>query len=661
MAKSALFLSGSYIAFGSTPIVVNNPSSAGSISIDIVARSTTEIAPESILFGVDLSSATFSAAAPTGSEVYDARQHDLMYEWTFDDAGTWSHLANALTNWKDRNTSRAPFPTHLFRADGTYTVSVTVTEPATGKQASATLNVTVGDPDTQYATTDTILVNNVGDSDFSDGTAIWPNADTINVDELLKLSTGTTTTEWANREGGNAKRWLFKRGGDWEVSLRLDADDTRHITFGAYGNTGADPILRTPATPAAEEEDMFHASSHYGGAGDTPEVRFQGIDFKSTHDPTTIKMDEADPNFVGTRWLFWNEAVYIVAVDCTMDGFGGSTMGIQDSVSSTSDRRIHLDGCQVTNTGGFYPFIISCENNETSTFSLTGVSIINPSDAFADQSSTTIRFNSANYLYVKGLEVFTTDSQGCFSVFKTSTQDGYNGFIEGYYGEGGDSQLDIATNLNSTTQRPHVHNFIVDGACLVGTWGTGRPIYALCTGMTIRNVLCYEPDSTSYIERPRCFIELEHNTTSPWTGPLPSYVTDAPINLHNNTWVLFRDLTTVRPFISTAKPYSDFTAITQENNVIEQANNSSTTETTWSPLTDVLLFTTYAEGRRDVGTGTYDTNYSTTNVLDSKPDTGSQALNEATAGLRSWWDITLEKRLAGTDEGTIDSGAWQVS
>lgn len=653
----ALFLGSSYLALGTTPLGLVNSLDGGTITIDIVARSTTEIAPESILFGVDLSAASFDTAGPTGSEVYDARQHDLQYYWTFSDTGTWSNLTNALTEWKNRNTARAPFPTHLFRADGTYEVAVTVVEPSSGKSASATLNVTVGDPDTYYSGTDTICVNNVGDSDF---TGKPTGAAEINVDELLKLSDGTTTTEWANREGGNPKRWLFKRGGDWEVSLRLDADDTRHITFGAYG-TGADPILRTPATPAATEEDMFHASSHYGGAGQTPELRFQGIDFKSTHDPTTIKMDEADPNFVGTRWLFWNEAIYIAAVDCNMDGFGGSTMGIQDSGSSTSDRRVHLDGCNVTNAGGFYPFIVSCENNATSTFSLTGCTMINPPDAFADQSSTTIRFNSANYLYVKGLEVFTTDSQGCFSVFKTSTQDGYNGFIEGYYGEGGDGQMDIATNLNSTTQRPHVHNLIVDGACLVGTWGTGRPIYALCTGMTIRNVLCYEPDSTSYIERPRCFIELEHNTTSPWTGPLPSYVTDAPINLHNNTWVLFRDLTTVRPFISTAKPYSDFTAVTQENNVIEQENNSSTTETTWSPLTDALLFTTYAGGRRDVTSGTYDTNYATTNVLDSKPDTGSAALNAATTGLRAWYDFTHAERLDGNDAGTIDKGAWQVS
>lgn len=66
----------------------------------------------------------------------------------------------------------------------------------------------------------------------------------------------------------------------------------------------------------------------------------------------------------------------------------------------------------------------------------------------------------------------------------------------------------------------------------------------------------------------------------------------------------------------------------------------------------------------DMGTtAPLDTTYETPAgaVMESKPQTGSPALGGATSGDRAWLDLSGAARLEGSNEGTIDSGAWQVT
>ena len=164
----------------------------GTISI-AVERTLAQIAPDSIRFTVDLSKSTFDTAGPSGTATYyDPRLHDLIYLWDLGDPGTWDAPVNVLASWKNRNVAKGPSVRHIYRDPDDYIASVLVVEPSTGKTATASVNVTVDDPQDYYGDTNTIYVNNIGDSDFSGVPAGVPSQNKVNIDTLQKLVTDGT-------------------------------------------------------------------------------------------------------------------------------------------------------------------------------------------------------------------------------------------------------------------------------------------------------------------------------------------------------------------------------------------------------------------------------------------------------------------------------------
>lgn len=100
----------------------------------------------------------FDATASTLGDVGTYAIHDLTYAFDFDDAGSGTWAVSGLS----KNTQTGgPLAAHVFETPGTYNVTVTVTD-SLDREDMATVEVVVGDPDTDYPTTDTVVVSTSG-------------------------------------------------------------------------------------------------------------------------------------------------------------------------------------------------------------------------------------------------------------------------------------------------------------------------------------------------------------------------------------------------------------------------------------------------------------------------------------------------------------------
>ena len=182
------------------------------------ASRTSGTAPLSVSFV-----AGFSASDATNTDF-----HDLYYHWDYGDtgSGTWG------TNGKSRNTDSGAIGAHVFESAGTHTVTLTVKDPLTGSTLDTdTFSIVVTAADTTYSGTNTICINNVGDSDF---TGKPTGALEVNSDDIgAAMSTHFT----------DDKRVLLKRGGAWSYSSIVISGNISNSHLGAYG-TGTTPDVQ---------------------------------------------------------------------------------------------------------------------------------------------------------------------------------------------------------------------------------------------------------------------------------------------------------------------------------------------------------------------------------------------------------------------------------
>lgn len=131
--------------------LITEPGSAITGNIIIVNRRATQSAPEAVTLMVDLDSLTNAgvsgpggADVPAGSTIFDPRIHYLDYviDWGDDALETFTASADHVPLAKrNANITKSYMGTHVYREGGTYTPTITVTNPATG--ATGTLSTTI--------------------------------------------------------------------------------------------------------------------------------------------------------------------------------------------------------------------------------------------------------------------------------------------------------------------------------------------------------------------------------------------------------------------------------------------------------------------------------------------------------------------------------------
>lgn len=624
----------------------------GPISITL-DRSTLRCAPDSVRFSVDLSGADFDTPAPVGAEIYDARMHDLIYLWDFGDSGQWSAPVNVLAEWKNRTAAKGPWVSHVYRTPGTYTASVLVIEPASGKTATTQTTITVADPDVAFAASRTICLNPVGDGDF---TGTPPGAVRLNTDSLLSGSAPWTT--YAN--GANPVRWLFKRGASYTVAVDVAAAQGAHMMFGAYGS-GPRPVLNGAgaATPSGASHSVIYFSNQHIGSSsaETPDARFDDLDFQGNHTPATQNqsVDHSALDWHAVKFLKYVDAVFH---NCRMEGFAESTLS--DYTNDNTKRfNIHLDNCVLSDFGGQYPIILQPELHPLSSFSMTGTRHAQNPNAVDDAGiRAPVRINHIAKTYVAGCDVFHTDrSQPCLKMIETPQVDGAVVNLHSCSLEGGLRVLTFGLNgKNAGLQRSSVHNAVVDGLVLVGNYGTQAHFKTAVTGVTVRNVLMIQPATPHHGFAPRHIAFFDFEGFNSFDAGI---VGAAPIRIYNCTMRSDRSSAQNSGDLQAPVRTSEaagFSNISAGNNILHGAGMNSL-GTAAAPLSETVLWTPRGKGFKDPDTLALDASLAppADAVKDSRPMIGSPALGAALSGDVSYMDITLTDRPEPPSQG-----AWEA-
>lgn len=627
----------------------------GTITLN-VSRTVMHCAPDSVRFSVDLSASTFDTPAPVGDEVYDYRLHDLIYLWDFDDAssGSWSAPVNVLSGWKNRNTAKGPWVAHMYQTPGTYNPSILVIEPSSGKTATASVSLTVVDPDTVYAGTDTICVNPVNDDDFAGKP---PGAAEINLDELL-----TTSPEWIARQGGNPKRWLFKRNNTFVVGLRIAASDTPGISFGAYGS-GSRPIIRVKIGQNASNTIISVNNQHTGSDGSLAhDMRFSRLAFEDDYDPVTQSQSVSKVGLAGPA--IWSLAVSDMMVhDCTFTGFASSSV-LFDPSMQTLRTNFHMDDCVITKFGGQYPFMsgVSTHADGSNTFTGTRISQIPGAvDDFGIRAP--IRINFYQNTHMRGCDIYHTDhTQPCVKLNESPRADGALINVHSCSLESGLWPISFNLNGKFSIGRTVVQNAIIDGLIIVGFYGTQFLVRTKGTGITLRNSLLIQPASPNYVTSDRLVGIVGVDKQD---GVLADNVTNAPVRVYNCTVRMDRSNAQNGSNANTPPLIKDstegaYTAISETNNVVHMPN-LDVPVTDFAPLSEDTLWTPRCVGYRSPTSYVLETQYATPldAVKDTRPLTTpieSPAIGFALTGNVSYQDILQRKRPEPPSKG-----AWEVA
>ena len=629
----------------------NTMQTGGTISI-VADRSTLQCAPDSARLSVDLSASTFDT--PAGSGRYNPQYHDLIYIWDTGDTGTWTAPVNVLDVWKSKRHAKGPWIAHCYTELGTYTVQLTVIEPSSGKISNASIEIIVADPDTVYSGSQTVCINPVGDSDFSGAPA---GATLINADVL-----NHSTPEFAARDGTSGRtRWLFKRGGTYDIALDYEngQNNQLHPYFGAYG-TGADPIINGQSG-GINGNTCIRTSPTYNGGQSSPNIadfRVSGLDFQGTFDPLTqLPQDVVN----GTQnALITDKYLDLVIADCRMAGFSRPSVRISMDTNAVIARQgnTHFENLIVTNHGGQYPTIVGDQEADGSSITYTGCRLAQNPDALTDEAEwrAPIRINDVHRQHVRGCDVFSYDPNNVAAKFA------YSPFydrpqlvnVQTSSFEGGIRVIGLANN--AANDNTTVHNVLIDSCVLVGSWNTRDFFQSRLTGVTARNILMIMPDTDRQGSGSLSDI---YQQAIPTNDAASADDKAQPIRFYNNTFVMQRSQagnngTRVANFDAPA----DFTGIAFENNVFDGAFVENTSgDNPDAPLTSTVLWAPRNLGLKDQGdpSRTASAAAPVGSIQQKRPDTGSAAIGsavEADQTLVAYGDIAQTERASpGRDRG----------
>jgi len=613
----------------------NPPASGGTGgTIAIVAdRTGLMVAPDSVRMGVDLSASDFGIDGPGVGEFYDRRLHHLFFEWDLgNEGGSWAVPVNVLANWQDPNRAIGPWIAAMYPA-GSFTATVTVTNPLNGRTSQDTYSVTVADPDTVYPGARTVCVSPTGST-----TGAPSGATVLTASQFLQADLN------ALDDPANPTRILFERGQTYDLAVDLGDGAAPGTLFGSYGS-GARPVL-SPLLDGTNSNRCIYMGSSHGGFGTTTqcELRLAGLNFQGNHDPVT---QLATDSTTGKAWNAFNSNRNpdLIVDDCRVAGFHLSAFG-NSLPDDTAKVNFHFNGTLVTDFGGQYPFIQEPTNHVESSVAITGTAFRQNPNAQDDPGvRAPIRINCVAKIYIAGTEVFHTDSgQPGIKLVERAEMDGILINVHNCSVEGGQFGLSIALNAtNGLGSRSPVVNAIIDGVIVAGVPSLNGFFMIQASGVTLRNCLANLSSSAKLASGP-AFLGMTHVQDF---GTLTAEAASAPIEIYAHTFGSERadaDNNGNVPGLIYDFWNVGFTGIDApaNHNIIHQPN-LSTPQTDAAPLSTTALFTPQTPGSpADL-------------VKALVPLTGSSALNAAPASPVAVTDIDGTVR-----DDPAEVGAWEA-
>jgi hypothetical protein len=633
----------------STP---TQPGVTATINIEKRAASGVQVAPEPLMFSVDVSG--FDSQPPTGGNVVDDRLHLIEYFWDFDSlnaGGTYvftapvnvySDAANHTSGKKNSRYARGFLASHTYRTPGTYRVSVFCVETSSGKTATATLDVTVGNPDTLFSGTNTIFMSPSGT--FTNAPAGAQTMTSGNIEAAYDTYVrGQQTTP---------KRIMLNRG----ESYTFDGDN-----WGIFSGQHV-PTVHVVAGPGGAAKPVLNWTGEFNwsdsGANNNKSFVWQDIDFQGTWDSTT----DSDPNTGPERGAFRineNGPNIILMDGCSFDGILYS--GLDAVVDNSYNHSWFWNDVAFTNKN--YGYL----GGKYNVLSATGCRFMSDVNSLADATNNqgwNFRFSSLNSRNViDKCDFFNRQGWSLVgSIIAVQAHVRFN--ADGGTGsnsklcvtdntmEGGYSCISLAAT-SGNDDRPV--NMLVDGNYMLGSYQTVSFIETCQSGLTIRNNIMVMPEfagSSRISNGPVAFVQLTTNGRSAGTNA------SEPIRVYSNTFVNTQDQGQSGGAIALVSNSLPFTNVTTENNVNHQPAITSPI-TTYAPLgDDTNLFTPREIGYRsstadNTATTATVTTAGATDLFD--PETGSSAIAGYTTGLVSDRDWTMRRRGASKAVGATET------
>lgn len=208
----------------------------GGIVLSLVPARTSGVAPLAVFF---------DASGTTDIAITTRPFHDLEYTWSFGDPGSGTWASGAQPGVSSKNSATGPVAAHVFETPGTYTVSLTAFDGTS--TAATTTTITVQNPDTVFAGTNTICINASG----SDFTGCPSGADT---------STNSNFVTALSANIAMHKRILFRRGDTFTAATSAAITVTGPGIVGAFG-TGVAPVVQMTGAETPNNAPILNLSS----------------------------------------------------------------------------------------------------------------------------------------------------------------------------------------------------------------------------------------------------------------------------------------------------------------------------------------------------------------------------------------------------------------
>jgi len=288
------------------------------VSVSISRHPTGNVLPgEVVIFYVT------GTSGFTGSDEYE----ELDFEWDFGDSGATYSVAQNLP-YSDGNTEYGRIVSHAYTTTGAKTITVTLRDHATGQVGTATIPVTVDDPDSDITWDNDIYVDFGEISGTPDFTGAAPQGGgVVHVSSIAELQNLSLNGSAATRN----TRITFKKGETftWNASSFGCAGRTYITSSDSFGS-GARPKIISGEPDFNDFNGELETLKLFnpGNTGGQSHFAVYGVDFDGTYDPVTgthngggwtivcggLKADDGDLyrsfcqcNLTGMRAVFMSE------------------------------------------------------------------------------------------------------------------------------------------------------------------------------------------------------------------------------------------------------------------------------------------------------------------------------------------------------------------
>ncbi|MEP3635575.1 MAG: PKD domain-containing protein [Paracoccaceae bacterium] len=539
-----------------------------------VHRSDLQVAPEGMNFEVVLENFdTPGPSSATGS--YDPQFHDIHYVWNFGDPGkTYDRPAHILPEHRDANIAYGPLATHVYDTPGTYTVTVDIIEPVSGKTAQATLDVTIGNPDTQFPGFRTLYVD--PDGDFSGAPAGAQLFDDL---QAAFERTGQTSSDL------DYFRIILNRGkvysGFTGAQMR---SNWKNVYWCAAPGAGARPLVQCVYEGSNRSSAIEDQTSH-SNIGKITDINISGIDFEGVWNSRREEPLDQNINFLIHRT---NRCTYLSIYDCTGSGF--STFVADQSAEGTMPEGTFVDvhtnvlsDLAITNWQNFAIYM-----DRWSSCGMVGCSFVQDVEAMSGGGKALghnehgpIRIHGGQGCVIDACDIFSRNGWFPNIVGMHTVQPGIRWNQVSY----SDAKLNMQRTfvespglplaITGLAPDPVAHNAIVDKCHLIGGVMTQEIILCQHSGVTVRNSVLVHPDCDRSIRGAfgvNSFVKCElRDDATPGTA-------QAPIRIYNNALVDFSDTSEGAADVPDFRLFGDptFAAVEASNNLRYLPNRGET-------------------------------------------------------------------------------------